>query len=85
MKKYSSQGDWKRADALIRKRKVNGKDTEILMNGKLVSAKNLKRELGRYAWQQPYGQQPSGERPSNPRLNPYQCLILLQLGILQQE
>ncbi|KAI8650323.1 Clr5 domain-containing protein [Fusarium keratoplasticum] len=59
MKKYSSKEDWKHADTLIRKRKVEGKDTEIFMNGKLVSAKKLKKELGRYAWQQTCGQQPS--------------------------
>ncbi|WAO96178.1 Clr5 domain-containing protein [Fusarium falciforme] len=57
MKKYSSKEDWKHADTLIRKRKVEGKDTEIFINGKLVSAKKLKKELGRYAWQQPHGQQ----------------------------
>ncbi|KAJ4313621.1 hypothetical protein N0V84_009329 [Fusarium piperis] len=65
IKKYSSKDNWKRADGLIRKRKVDGKDTEIVMNGKLVSAKKLKKELGRYAWQQPYGQQPSNEHPRN--------------------
>ncbi|KAJ4218153.1 hypothetical protein NW759_008746 [Fusarium solani] len=60
MKKYSCKEDWKHADTLIRKRKVEGKDTEIFINGKLVSAKKLKKELGRYAWQQTHGQQPLG-------------------------
>ncbi|KAJ3459084.1 hypothetical protein MRS44_015157 [Fusarium solani] len=68
MKKYASKEQWKRADALIRKRKVEGKNTEILVNGKLVSAKKLKKELERYAWQRTYGQQPSGEHPSSPQV-----------------
>lgn len=63
MKKYSSKEDWKHADTLIRKRKVEGKDTEIFINGKPVSAKKLKKELGRYAWQQPHGQQSLGKTP----------------------
>ncbi|KAI8651957.1 Clr5 domain-containing protein [Fusarium sp. Ph1] len=64
IKKYANKEGWKCADALIRKRKVEGKDTEILMNGKLVSAKKLKKELERYAWQQTYDQQPSVTRNS---------------------
>ncbi|KAM6511189.1 hypothetical protein FALCPG4_016192 [Fusarium falciforme] len=64
MKKYSSKEAWKHADALVRKRKVDGKDTEIIMNGKLVSAKKLKKELGRYAWQRTHGQQSlAGDAP----------------------
>ncbi|RSL62978.1 hypothetical protein CEP53_004589 [Fusarium sp. AF-6] len=56
IKKYSTKKDWKHADALVRKRKIDGKETEILMNGKLISAKKLKKELGRYGWQQTYDQ-----------------------------
>ncbi|KAI8648911.1 Clr5 domain-containing protein [Fusarium sp. Ph1] len=38
-------------DALIRKRKVDGKDTEILVNGKPAPTKKLNKELRRYARQ----------------------------------
>ncbi|RTE84046.1 hypothetical protein BHE90_001465 [Fusarium euwallaceae] len=63
IKKYSTKKDWKHADALVRKRKIDGKETEILMNGKLISAKKLKKELGRYGWQQTYDQSFTEDAP----------------------
>jgi len=48
-KKYSNKAEWEYAEAQLRKRKdEGGKDTEIIMNGKLISTKKLKKELARY-------------------------------------
>ncbi|KAG4271472.1 hypothetical protein FPRO04_10912 [Fusarium proliferatum] len=64
LKKNATQDDWKCAKALIRKRKVEGKETEIMINGNVVAMKKLKKELGRYSWQQSYG--PPIFQPSTP-------------------
>ncbi|KAM0436787.1 hypothetical protein ACHAPT_002498 [Fusarium lateritium] len=49
MKKYSTKKEWEYVDSLVRKRKIEGKESEIIMGGKPISAKKLKKELGRYA------------------------------------
>ncbi|KAM5354883.1 hypothetical protein ACJ41O_001529 [Fusarium nematophilum] len=46
LKKNSTKDHWKHADGLIKKRKIAGKKTEILMSGKVVPLQKLKMELG---------------------------------------
>ncbi|KAJ3530065.1 hypothetical protein NM208_g9489 [Fusarium decemcellulare] len=55
MRKNSTKKEWEYAGALVAKRKLNGKDTEIVMGEKVVPAKKLKKELGRYPQPQLFG------------------------------
>ncbi|RKK30890.1 hypothetical protein BFJ66_g16099 [Fusarium oxysporum f. sp. cepae] len=55
MKKNATKDIWKHAEKLIEKRKVDGKDTEIVINGRIISEKRLKKEQGRYGYIQTYG------------------------------
>ncbi|KAF4950031.1 hypothetical protein FGADI_8477 [Fusarium gaditjirri] len=55
MKKNTTKDVWKHAEKLIDKRKIDGKDTEIVINGKIISEKRLKKERGRYGYIQMYG------------------------------
>ncbi|RMJ20186.1 hypothetical protein CDV36_000054 [Fusarium kuroshium] len=48
-KKNSSKEEWEHAAAVVRKRKSEGKETELQMNGKVISTKRLRKEFGRYA------------------------------------
>ncbi|RSM13646.1 hypothetical protein CEP52_001842 [Fusarium oligoseptatum] len=48
MRKYSTKEEWEYVDSLVRKRKLEGKESEIIMGGKSVPVKKLKKELGRY-------------------------------------
>ncbi|RSL89694.1 hypothetical protein CDV31_015819 [Fusarium ambrosium] len=48
-KKNSSKEKWEHAAAVVRKRKAEGKETELQMNGKVISTKRLRKEFGRYA------------------------------------
>ncbi|RSL72927.1 hypothetical protein CEP53_000938 [Fusarium sp. AF-6] len=48
-KKNSSKEKWEHAAAVVRKRKSEGKETELQMNGKVISTKRLRKEFGRYA------------------------------------
>ncbi|RSL61288.1 hypothetical protein CEP54_006281 [Fusarium duplospermum] len=57
MRKYSTKEEWEYVDSLVRKRKLEGKESEIIMDGKPISVKKLKKELGRY------GQPRSSEQP----------------------
>ncbi|UPK89666.1 hypothetical protein LCI18_000601 [Fusarium solani-melongenae] len=57
MRKYSTKEEWKYVDSLVRKRKLEGKESEIIMGGKPISVKKLKKELGRC------GQPSSSEKP----------------------
>ncbi|KAL2671372.1 hypothetical protein Neosp_013957 [[Neocosmospora] mangrovei] len=61
-KKNSSKEKWEHAAAVFRKRKLEGKETELQMNGKVISTKKLRKELGRYAYLQP----PSWAPPIEP-------------------
>ncbi|KAF4453145.1 hypothetical protein F53441_4142 [Fusarium austroafricanum] len=63
MKKNATQGEWKHAERLIGKRKLEGKDTDIVIKGKVVSANKLRKELGRYGWVQSYG--PAASSPQH--------------------
>lgn len=49
MEKNSTNEKWKFAASQIEKRKLEGKETEILINGTLVPSKKLKKEMARYA------------------------------------
>ncbi|RSL80942.1 hypothetical protein CEP51_006197 [Fusarium floridanum] len=49
-KKNSSKEEWEHAAAVVRKRKSEGKETELEMNGKVISTKKLRKEFGRYAY-----------------------------------
>ncbi|KAF4997848.1 hypothetical protein FDECE_11966 [Fusarium decemcellulare] len=55
MRKNSTKKEWEYVSALVAKRKLNGKDTEIVMGEKVVPAKKLKKELGRYPQPQLFG------------------------------
>ncbi|RSL98094.1 hypothetical protein CDV31_012740 [Fusarium ambrosium] len=57
MRKYSTKEEWEYVHSLVRKRKLEGKESEIIMDGKPISVKKLKKELGRY------GQPSSSEKP----------------------
>ncbi|KAF4449296.1 ankyrin, partial [Fusarium albosuccineum] len=48
IEKYSTNDKWKVAAEQVQKRKLQGKETEILINGKPVPSKKLKKELTRY-------------------------------------
>lgn len=48
MRKYSTKEEWEYVGSLVRKRKLEGKESEITMGGKPISVKKLKKELGRY-------------------------------------
>lgn len=47
MRKYSTKEEWEYVDSLVRKRKLDGKESEVIMGGKLITAQKLKKELGR--------------------------------------
>ncbi|RSM14962.1 hypothetical protein CEP52_001098 [Fusarium oligoseptatum] len=53
-KKNSSKEKWEHAAAMVRKRKSEGKETELQMNGKVISTKKLRKEFGRYAYMQSF-------------------------------
>ncbi|KAF4466427.1 hypothetical protein FALBO_6710 [Fusarium albosuccineum] len=48
MRKNSTKEEWQLAKSLVRKRKAEGKETRLSMNGKSVDSKKLKKELRRY-------------------------------------
>ncbi|KAF5012913.1 hypothetical protein FDECE_1047, partial [Fusarium decemcellulare] len=49
VEKYSTNEKWKSAAEQVQKRKLEGKETEILINGTPVPWKKLKKEMARYA------------------------------------
>ncbi|KAI8712981.1 Clr5 domain-containing protein [Fusarium sp. LHS14.1] len=53
-KKNSSKEKWEHAAAVFRKRKSEVKETELRMNGKVISPKKLKKEFGRHAYMQSF-------------------------------
>jgi len=48
LEKNSTKEKWEFAAGQARKRRLEGKETEIIINGRLVSAKKLKKEMARY-------------------------------------
>ncbi|KAI8677253.1 Clr5 domain-containing protein [Fusarium sp. Ph1] len=66
MRKYSTKEEWEYVDSLVRKRKLEGKESEIIMGGKPISVKKLKKELGRYG--QPSSSEKSCSIPPNDAL-----------------
>jgi hypothetical protein len=62
MRKNHTKEEWGYVDSLVRKRKLEGKESEIIMDGKPISDKKLKKELGRYgqprSLEQPYSSKP---------------------------
>lgn len=48
MGKNSTNDKWKFAASVVQKRKFEGKETEILINERLISAEKLKKEISRY-------------------------------------
>ncbi|KAF5006553.1 hypothetical protein FDECE_7079 [Fusarium decemcellulare] len=63
MRKNSTKEEWQLAKSLVRKRKAEGKETRLSMNGKFVDSKKMKKELRRY--QEPE----SACTPPGPQLN----------------
>ncbi|RBR23071.1 uncharacterized protein FIESC28_04066 [Fusarium coffeatum] len=49
LRKNSTKEEWQHASSLLSKRKENGKDTDLIMNGKIVSSKKRMKELKRYS------------------------------------
>lgn len=62
-KKNSSKKEWGHAVAVVQKRKLEGKETELQMNGKVISTKKLRKELGRYAYLQSFSWASSSKSP----------------------
>ncbi len=48
LEKNSTKDKWEFAASQVQKRRLEGKETEIIINGRLVSAKRLKKEMARY-------------------------------------
>ncbi|KAH6977414.1 ankyrin repeat-containing domain protein [Ilyonectria sp. MPI-CAGE-AT-0026] len=49
MRKNFKQEEWEHANALVRKRKSAGKDTELVMSGRVIEGKKRRKALNRYA------------------------------------
>ncbi|KAL6399313.1 hypothetical protein AUP68_17859 [Ilyonectria robusta] len=54
MKKNVSSHQWKQSVSLVQKRKAEGKETKLTIDGMVISAKRMKKEMGRYSYPQ-YG------------------------------
>ncbi|KAH8679269.1 Clr5 domain-containing protein [Ilyonectria robusta] len=54
MKKNVSRHQWKQSVSLVQKRKAEGKETKLTIDGMVISAKRMKKEMGRYSYPQ-YG------------------------------
>ncbi len=48
LEKNSTKDKWEFAASQVQKRRLEGKETEIIINGRLVPAKRLKKEMARY-------------------------------------
>jgi UDP-2,3-diacylglucosamine pyrophosphatase LpxH len=48
LEKNSTKDKWEFAASQVQKRRLEGKETEVIINGRLVSAKKLKKEMARY-------------------------------------
>jgi len=48
LEKNSTNGKWRFVAGQIQKRKFEGKDSEIFINGKMIPAKKIKKETARY-------------------------------------
>ncbi|KAJ3542180.1 hypothetical protein NM208_g4235 [Fusarium decemcellulare] len=58
-RKNYTKAEWDIAGSQVRRRKEKeGKETQLVMNGRPVSAKKLKKQLGRYIWSWTFGPQP---------------------------
>ncbi|KAJ3544472.1 hypothetical protein NM208_g881 [Fusarium decemcellulare] len=66
MRKNSTKEEWQLAKSLVRKRKAEGKDTRLSMNGKFVDSKKMKKELRRY-------QEPQSEKPLSTSVDVTAC------------
>ncbi|KAH6613402.1 ankyrin repeat-containing domain protein [Chaetomium tenue] len=49
LEKNSTKEKWEFAASQVQKRRLEGKDTEVIINGRPVPAKKLKKEMARYA------------------------------------
>ncbi|KAH8662646.1 ankyrin repeat-containing domain protein [Ilyonectria robusta] len=49
MRKNFKKEEWEHADALVRKRKAAGKDTELVISGRVIEGKKRRKALNRYA------------------------------------
>ncbi|KAK7417660.1 hypothetical protein QQX98_004481 [Neonectria punicea] len=62
MKKNLTEKEWACASALVRKRKSTaGKETELVIGGRVIGGKKLKKEMGRYAYLQSFARVPSAD------------------------
>ncbi|KAF4987838.1 hypothetical protein FDECE_15283 [Fusarium decemcellulare] len=58
-RKNYTKAEWEIAGSQVRRRKEKeGKETQLVMNGRPISAKKLKKQLGRYIWSWTFGPQP---------------------------
>jgi hypothetical protein len=63
MQKNSTREKWKYAADQMRKRQREGKETEVIVNGEVISAKRLKKETTRYYGQDSADDEHAGESP----------------------
>ena len=49
LEKNSTKDKWEFAAGQVQKRRLEGKETEVIINGRPVPAKKLKKEMARYA------------------------------------
>lgn len=49
MRKNFKKEEWEHADVLVRKRKAAGKDTELVLSGRVIDGKKRRKALNRYA------------------------------------
>ena len=49
LEKNSTKDKWEFAASQVQKRRLEGKETEVIINGRPVPAKRLKKEMARYA------------------------------------
>ncbi|KAH6976314.1 hypothetical protein BKA56DRAFT_674789 [Ilyonectria sp. MPI-CAGE-AT-0026] len=50
MKKNISSDQWKQSVSLVQKRKAEEKETKLTIDGMVISAKKMKKEMGRYSY-----------------------------------
>ncbi|KAJ4172333.1 hypothetical protein NW754_002525 [Fusarium falciforme] len=77
MEKNSTNQKWKVAAQQVQKRKLEGKETEILINGRLIPWKKLRKETARYTGSQSDMVEGSGWDPSLANEEQAQSSLLL--------
>ncbi|KAL6411549.1 hypothetical protein AUP68_05265 [Ilyonectria robusta] len=61
MRKNFKKEEWEHANTLVRKRKASGKDSELVMSGRVIDGEKRRKALNRYAV--PLASFPAPSRP----------------------